>query len=218
MKNQDPRIPFAVKIAYSCFVAVLIPVYWHSYGPTNFLYFCDLALLLTLAGIWLESSLLISMCCVGILLPQLLWLVDFLCHVLGFNLTDLTGYMFRPTLTLFARGLSLFHGWLPLVLLWLLVRLGYDRRAFLAWGVLATVLVLVSYRFLPPPGSAVADPNIPVNINYVYGFSDTQPQHWMNQNLYVVAYLAALWGVVFFPTHLLLNKFARPAFAGRKTK
>ncbi len=207
------KIPLAFKLAYSAFVAVLVPVYWHSYGPTNFLYFCDVALLLTLVGIWRESALLVSMCCVGILLPQIFWLVDFLCHFLGLSVTGLTGYMFRPSIPLFARGLSLFHGWLPLVLIWLTGRLGYDRRAFKAWGILATVLVLVSYLFLPALGAVQPNPNTPVNVDYVYGFSDKMPQHWMNQNLYVVVYLAALCGVVFFPTHRLLRKIVRPATA-----
>ena len=39
------------------FVAVLVPVYLRDYGPTNFLYFCDVALLMTLVAIWTESSL-----------------------------------------------------------------------------------------------------------------------------------------------------------------
>src|SRR5277367_2862397 len=47
-------------------MAVLIPVYWYYYGPTNFLYACDLALILTLIGVWTESALLVSMCLVGI--------------------------------------------------------------------------------------------------------------------------------------------------------
>jgi hypothetical protein len=211
------RVPLAVKVLFTCFVAVLVPVYWRSYGPTNFLYFCDVALLLTLAGILVESALLVSMCCVGILLPQLFWLVDFLLRVFGFSLTGLTGYMFRPTLPLFARGLSLFHGWLPLLLIWLVCRLGYDRRAFKAWGFLATGLVLFSYLFLPRAGAVLADPNIPVNVDYVYGFSDKAPQHWMNQTLYVAVYLAALWGVVFLPTHALLKAAVRPA-GPRETK
>jgi len=42
------KLPMAFKIVYSAFVAVLVPVYWQSYGPTNFIYFCDVALLLTL--------------------------------------------------------------------------------------------------------------------------------------------------------------------------
>ncbi|TXN54614.1 hypothetical protein FV230_28910, partial [Methylobacterium sp. WL6] len=51
------RIPMPVKLAYTAFVAVLVPTYLSSYGPTNFLYFCDQSLLLTLVGIWLESPL-----------------------------------------------------------------------------------------------------------------------------------------------------------------
>ena len=46
------RLPLALKLAYTAFMAVLVPVYWSWYGPTNFLYFCDVALLLTLVGIW----------------------------------------------------------------------------------------------------------------------------------------------------------------------
>jgi TRAP-type mannitol/chloroaromatic compound transport system permease small subunit len=211
------RIPLAVKIPYTCFVIVVVAVYWSSYGPTNFLYFCDVALLLTLAGIWLESALLVSMCCVGILLPQLFWLVDFLCQMSGHSLTGLTAYMFSPTLTLFARGLSLFHGWLPIMLVWLVCRLGYDRRALRAWSVLAAALVLFSYFFLPRSGAVLANPNIPVNVDYVYGFSDKEPQHWLNQTLYVAVYLAALWGVVFLPTHAVLKRIVRPSGARSTT-
>ena len=58
-------------LAYTAFMAVLIPVYLYRYGWTNFLYFCDIALLLTLAGLWLDYPLLISMSAVGILIPQI---------------------------------------------------------------------------------------------------------------------------------------------------
>ena len=47
---QQHKIPLAAKVAGSAFLAVLVPVYWHTYGPTNFLWFCDAALLLTVAG------------------------------------------------------------------------------------------------------------------------------------------------------------------------
>ena len=47
----SPRIPLWLKIAYTAFLAVMVPVYWANYGPTNFLYFCDVALLLTLVGV-----------------------------------------------------------------------------------------------------------------------------------------------------------------------
>lgn len=205
------KIPLAAKVIYSAFVAVLIPIYWRDYGPTNFLYFCDVALLLTFVGMWWETSLLISMCSVGLLLPQSLWLVDFGGNLLGVNLTGMTGYMFDPNLPLFTRGLSLFHGWLPLLLVWLLVRLGYDKRAFPAWTVLASALVLVCYFFLPPAGAHLANPHTPLNVNYVYGFNDREPQHWMNQHLYVVLWIGLLWSAAFLPTHLALRKLCRRA-------
>jgi hypothetical protein len=213
------KIPLAAKVAATIFLAILAPVYLHTYGPSNFLWFCDAALILTVAGLWLESPLLISMCAVGILLPQCLWLVDFGVNLLGFHFLNLTGYMFDPHLSLFTRGLSLFHGWLPLLLVWLLFRLGYDKRALPAWTVLAAALGLVCYFFTPPAGAHLADANAPININYLYGFNDQQPQHWLNQNLYVILWLGVLWFVAFLPTHLALRKIfaASPPATGRKT-
>jgi len=224
MSNGSPvekgsvKIPLAAKLAGTVFLAVLVPVYLSTYGPANFLWFCDAALILTVAGLWLESSLLISMCAVGILLPQCLWLADFGSNLLGFRFLGLTGYMFDPQLPLFTRGLSLFHGWLPLLLIWLLGRLGYDKRALSAWTSLAAGLVLVCYLFTPPAGAHLANPNLPININYIYGFNDRQPQSWVKQNLYVILWLGVLWLVAFLPTHLALHKlFAAPrAVAGLK--
>jgi len=44
-------------------------------------------------------------------------------------LLGMTAYIFDPGIPLFARGLSSFHAWLPFVLVFLMTRLGYDRRA-----------------------------------------------------------------------------------------
>jgi hypothetical protein len=203
---QPHKIPLAAKVAGAAFLAVLIPIYLHTYGPANFLWFCDTALILTVVGMWLESSLLISMCAVGILLPQGLWLVDCGGNLLGLHLIGLTNYMFDRQLPLFTRGLSLFHGWLPLLLVWLLFRLGYDKRALFAWTGLAAGLVFVCYFFTPPAGAHLANPNLPININYLYGFNDRQPQHWVNQNLYVILWLGVLWLVFYLPTHLALRR------------
>lgn len=206
-KMPRRRIPLAAKVTGTAFLAVLVPVYLHTYGPANFLWFCDAALILTVAGMWLESPLLISMCSVGILLPQCLWLADFGSGLAGFHLLGLTGYMFDPHLSIFTRGLSLFHGWLPVLLVWLLFRLGYDKRALFAWTVMAAGLVLVCYLFVPPAGTHLANPNIPINVNYVFGFNNEQPQHWINQNLYLVLFFGVLWLAAFLPTHLLLRRF-----------
>jgi len=38
-------IPLGLKIIYTLFVCALVPVYWRQYGPANFLWFSDIALL-----------------------------------------------------------------------------------------------------------------------------------------------------------------------------
>lgn len=204
--SEEPaRLPLALKLAYSAFMAVLIPVYLVNYGPTNFVYFCDLALLLTLAGVWLESPLLVSMPTVGILAPQILWVVDFLFGVLGIPLTGLTAYMFNAQSPLLLRSLSLFHGWLPFLLLYLVWRLGYDRRAFAAWTALAWAAMLIAYFFLPGP-----TPNAgltPVNVDYVYGLSDAEPQHWMPAWAWLATMMVGLPLTLFAPVHVAMARW-----------
>jgi hypothetical protein len=205
------RIPTGVKLGYTAFMAVLVPVYWSQYGPTNFLYFCDLALFFTLAAVWLESALFAGMAAVGIVLPQLLWCVDFAGHLAGLKLLGLTDYMFDTGHPLFLRGLSFFHGWLPFLLLYLVARLGYDRRALFAWTGVAWAAMLISYFWLPAPGALPADSLTPVNVDYVYGLSDTVAQTWMPGWLWFGLLLAGLPVLILIPTHWVLRKFSRGA-------
>jgi hypothetical protein len=198
-------IPLSVKIAYTAFMAVLIPVYWIHYGPANFLYFCDLALFLTLIGVWRESPLLISMPAVGILAPQMLWIVDYLLNFAGIQLTGMTDYMFDETKPLYLRGLSLFHGWLPLLLLFGVAKLGYDKRAFGAWTALAWSVMLIAFFFLPPPSPENAD--TVANVNYVFGMSSTEPQTMMPAWSWLTLLMVLLPVVMFAPVHVLLKKF-----------
>lgn len=198
-------VPLVVKLVYTAFLAVMIPVYWANYGPTNFLYFCDVALLITLVGVWLESPLLVSMPAVGILLPQSLWVIDFLATALGHPITGMTAYMFAADHSLLLRSLSLFHGWLPFFLVYLVARLGYDRRALPGWTVLAWTLLLFCYFLTPPP-----NPNAgltPVNINYVWGLNDSSAQTWMPGPAWFVLLLVGMPTLLFVPTHFLLKKF-----------
>jgi hypothetical protein len=211
------RIPSWVKVAYSVFVAVLVPCYWVTYSPWNFLYFCDIALLVTAVAIWIESPLLVSMQAVAIVLPQMLWVVDFLCRlVAGVHITGVTRYMLDSNIPLFLRALSLFHGWLPFVLLWLLSRLGYDRRAFGRQSVVAIVVLLVSYIFAPAPPPSASNPTWAVNINYVYGVDDNHPQTVMAPWLWVLCVMAVNLIVFYLPTHFVLRRFfAAPPSPGR---
>jgi hypothetical protein len=198
-----------VKAAYTAFMVVLVPVYWTKYGPTNFLYFCDVALFLTLVGLWRESRWLLSMSAVGILVPQALWCADFAGNLVGLHLTGMTDYMFDSGRPLFLRGLSLFHGWLPFLLVYAVARVGYERRALFGWTALAWGLCLVCYFFMPPAGPEFAGRLVPNNINYVWGFDDARPQTWMPAPAYLAVWMAALVLIAYLPTHGLLRRWSR---------
>ncbi|HKY92263.1 MAG TPA: hypothetical protein VJM11_14540 [Nevskiaceae bacterium] len=202
-------IPIAAKLAYSAFMSVLVPVYLRRYGWTNFLYFCDVALFLALAGVWLEDPLLLSIPAVGILLPQVFWLLDFLLRMVGRPITGMTAYMFDAQRSLFLRGLSLFHGWLPLFLVWTVSRTGYDPRALPIWSGIAAILLLVCYFFMPPPR-----PNRglkPVNINYVYGMSDERAQTVMPRTAWLAVQVLGAPVLLYWPAHVLLMRWMPPA-------
>ena len=215
MNRQRPAIPLWVKLAYSAFCAVMIPAYWHEYGPTNFLYFCDAAVFITLAALWLENSLLASIAAVGIVLPQIVWVLDFAGHFFGLKITGMSDYMFDPSLPLFTRTLSLFHGWLPFLLIYAVRRLGYDRRGFAAWLCIAWCLMLVSYFWMPPSGAVLANPKQPVNINYVFGFGDKTPQSWMPAWAWLLTMLVGMPALVWLPSHFALLKFLNSNTQGR---
>jgi len=204
MRAVKPKIPMAMKLLYTAFMVVLVPVYWRSYGPTNFLYFCDVALFFALAAVWTEKPLLAAMPAVGIVLPQMLWCADFIGSAFGLPITGMTNYMFDEKLSLFKRGLSLFHFWLPFFLLYLVWKLGYDRRAFKAWTLLAWALLIICYFISPAPPSD--DPNLPVNINYVFGWNDSSPQTLMARPLWLLTLIVALPLLLFLPTHLALQR------------
>jgi hypothetical protein len=212
MKPTPHKIPLGLKIVYTGFLAVMIPVYWINYGPTNFLYFCDVALLLTLVGIWREDALLISLPAVGILIPQALWCIDFLFQLSGGRLTGMTGYMFDENRSQLLRGLSLFHGWLPFLLFYLVRKIGYDRRAVFGWSFLSAALCLIAYFMLPEAGAVLANPKLPRNVNYVFNLlSDEKPQTLMPPLAYLVSWITALTVIVYIPTHFLLKKICPPA-------
>ena len=204
--EEGAAIPLWFKIAYTAFVCVLVPKYWIDYGPTNFLYYCDVALLMGVVALWTENPLWASMPAVGLILPQTLWIVDFLGVAIGWPLVGMTQYMFDEKIPLFTRGLSFFHFWLPFVLVWLVARLGYDSRGFLYWSGLAWALMLVCYFLIPGPPAPLDNPNLPVNVNYVFGMSEKGPQTWMPPLAWLATLMIGLPALIFWPTHLLLNR------------
>jgi hypothetical protein len=188
-------MPLWLKISYTLFICILVPVYWKQYGPGNFLWFSDIALFVTAGALWLESSLLASTMAVSVVVLESIWIIDFLIGLIaGTSVIGLSAYMFDSKIPLSIRALSLFHVVLPILLLWLLYRLGYDRRALLAQTLLAWIILPLSY-FLT---------NRTDNVNWIYGFGGTQK--WMPAPLYLVFLMIAFPLVLYFPTHLFLKR------------
>jgi len=188
------EIPLWIKVAYTLIVAVIVPVYLAYYGPANFLWFSDIALIVTGVALWLESPLLVSMMVVGVLLPELLWNVSFLTRLLtGVHVFGLADYMFDTRIPKWIRALSLFHVVLPVLMLWMVHRLGYDPRALPAQTALAWVILPLTYAVTKPED----------NINWVYG-PGARPQRQVSPPLYLAFVLIFFPLIVYVPTHLLL--------------
>ncbi len=194
-------IPVGLKIIYTLYVCMLVPIYWRQYGPPNFLWFSDIALLALVPALWLENALLVSMMAISVVFFEVLWNLDFFFRLsTGKSLIGLSAYMFDPKIPLFIRGLSCFHIILPLLLLWTLHRLGYDWRAFL-WQTLVALVVL-------PLSYLVSNPQ--ENVNWVYGFGQN-PQKILPAPLFVILLMLLFPLVVYLPTHLLFARTFRAA-------
>jgi hypothetical protein len=197
--KPDAKVPIGLKLLTGGFLCVFIPVYWVKLGPANFLWFTDIAVIVTTIALWLEEKFLISMMAVGVLLPELVWNVDFFTRLItGSHLFGLgaTRYMFNPDLPDVVRVLSfLFHVSLPLILLWSLYRLGYHSKAWIAQIVLAGIVLPLCYW--------VSDAQ--ANINWVYGVGSV-PQQWLPGIWYVLFLMVALPVVIYLPTHLVLKR------------
>ncbi len=194
-----PCLPFWLKLLYTLFVIILVPVYWSELGIANFLWGSDIALLVMVFALWLESRFLISMMAVGVLLPELVWNIDFFSHLIaGRDVTGLnaTGYMFSEDRSLLVQSLSLFHVFLPAILIFSLMRLGYDSRALVAQLVLSCLVLPASYLFTEPAR----------NINWVFGIVEV-PQTWMPGLVYLLSVMVFFSLFIFLPTHLVLRHF-----------
>jgi hypothetical protein len=190
------QIPLWVKLAYTLFICLLLPVNWVQYGPGNFLWFSDIAVLMMLPAVWLESPLLASMAALAVLLLDLVWNLDFFVRLFtGVSLTGISGYMFDPKISLAIRAVSLFHIAMPVLLLWMVHRLGYDGRALVAQTLVAWVALPLSYLLTDPAE----------NVNRIYGFGE-KPQTSMPAPLFVVLLMILFPLVVYLPTHLILEK------------
>lgn len=191
-------IPLWLKLVYTAFTAVTVVIYIRKYPLWNFLWFSDIALIATVPALWLENSLLASMMLVGVLLPEVLWNGAFFTRlVTGNRLFGLTDYMFDASKPRYVRAISLvFHVLLPVLLLWMAVRLGYDSRALVAQTALAWIVLPLSYW--------LGEPKVE-NLNWVFGWT-AEPQTRIPPLAYLGLVMIAFPLLIYLPTHVLLQR------------
>jgi hypothetical protein len=188
-------IPIWIKLVYTIVVVVIVAVYAFKYPPSNFLWFSDIALLTTVPALWLESSLLASAMTLVVLLPEVLWNVGFFGQLLtGKPIGGLADYMFDPRKPRYLRALSLFHVFLPVLLLWMVARLGYNEDALPAAILLAWIVFPLTYWLADPKGE---------NVNWVRGLGP-EPQQQLPPFAYLGVLMIAVPLLVYVPTHFML--------------
>ncbi len=189
-------IPVWFKLAYTAFVLYVCVIWWRNYGWKNFLWFSDIAFIGAVPAMWLENSAMSSVLAVAVLLPEILWNVDYAGRlILRRRITGLTDYMFEPERPLLLRGLSLFHVPLPLVLLWMLAAYGYDAAIGLPGAIVLALIVLPWSRWVSAPDK---------NINWTYGLGRVQTRWpaWQYMTILILGFIV----FVFVPTDLLLRR------------
>ena len=189
--EPDSLIPLWIKLAYTLFVAITVPVYATKYSRGNFLWFSDIALLATVATLWFESPFLASMMAVGVLLPEVLWNISFFGQLLtGKRVSGLADYMFDTRKPLYLRALSLFHVFLPALLVWMIARLGYEPAAWIAQTALAWLVLPLCYWFTDPAE----------NVNWVFG-PGNQRQNRLAPLVYLGLLMVGFPLLIYLPTH-----------------
>lgn len=193
---SEAALPLWLKLAFTGFIVLWLPLVITSLGWQNLLWLCDLANLLVLIGLWLESRLLLSSQLVATLVIGLVWTIDLASALtLGVHPFSATTYLFDASQPLAPRLASSFHVAVPLVLLFAVSRLGHDRRG---WRLQTAICWIVL-----PLGAVLADPER--NINWVrapFGVEQT----WLPDAVYLLGCMAAYPLILYLPAEALLRR------------
>jgi hypothetical protein len=225
-QNRGHAFPLWLKVACCLFLVFHLFADLRYYGPLNYLWFCDMALVTGTLAVCIENRLLVSMTFLSVLGPATAWSIDYLVFVTtGHYPIGISSYMSDAELPVIVRIASMFHLWLPVMLTWVLSRVGYDRRAILYQTLFAIALLIVCRTFTdPPPPKSARDVT---NINSVFGNSDLAPTTtfpaWVDRHnahgplrwfgishatpfpgwLYVTWVVLKYWVGMYLPIHLL---------------
>lgn len=175
---------------------VWVPAYWRAWGFSNFAHFCDLGVLLICAGLWLRSSLLLSSQVVGMLIGCAAW-----CFEVGWQffakkgLFGGTEFLLDSHVALWVRFLSFYHVFAPIVAIYAVQKLGYDRRGFRLQIAIAVVALVIG-RLCGPAQ----------NLNFAF-VDPVFHRSFGPAPLHLLVMLAGITVLVYAPAHLLCLRF-----------
>lgn len=188
-------IPRGAAWGFTAWMALWVPTVLWAYGPQNFLWACNIAQFLVWYAVWRGDRLVLSSQAGTVCLVGLVWTLDFaLGLATGGQFAHVTAYMFDAALPLPARASSLFHIGLPLFVLWLLRRTGYDARGWRLQCLIGGAAVIA--------GWLLTDPHR--NINWVYRPFEVD-QALMPTPAFVVLLLVLNPVFVYLPGHFLVR-------------
>jgi hypothetical protein len=192
------RIPLWLKVTYTIGLLDWVGYYLSeadNYDFTQWVWFCYVGLVILGVALWLESPLIFSWQAVSLVLPQMVFNLDVLSILIRGKpiLANLTEYLFNPYVPLIHRLLSWFHTPMPFLLLWVVWRMGYDRRALWLQIAMCWLLLLLSYFIT----------DYRDNVNLVFGPGDVQEA--IHPALYLAFCMVAYPVLAYLPTHLLLS-------------
>jgi hypothetical protein len=186
-------------------LVVYLPSYASAYGFTNFLFLCNLGVMLTAVALLWESRLVLSSQAVAAPVIGLAWALDAGWRVAsGHHLFGGTEYMWDPHYPLFTRLLSLYHLAWPVLVVFLVRRVGYDRRGWALQSAIAGAVLVVCRLFTAPAE----------NINFAF-VDPVFGRAFSPAAVHLLVVLGALCGVAYGLTHLALAATCRDARGAR---
>jgi hypothetical protein len=189
-------------------LVVYLPSYAAAYGFTNFLFLCNLGVMLTALALLGGNRLVLSSQAVAAPVIGLAWALDAGWRVAsGHHLFGGTEYMWDPQYPLFTRLLSLYHLAWPVLVVLLVRRVGYDRRGWQLQTAIAASAVILCRLFTPPAA----------NINFAF-IDPIFGRAFTPAALHVAIVLVALAGVGYGLTHLALQAGAKSSRGARSAE
>lgn len=195
--------PLPARLAFTGWMLLWVPVILATRGPQNFWWLCNLAQFVLLAALWTSSRLLISSQAGTVVLVGVAWTLDFaVALVFGQSPAGITAYMFDEELALIQRATSIYHVWLPVFVVWLCRRHGYDPRGVWLQCAIGTLAIVGGWLFGDPER----------NLNYTrapFGIEQT----WLPDAAWIPVLCFGTALLVYLPGHWLVARIARSGAA-----